>query len=143
MADSEIAQGSGYLMTRKGMVMAGEIVICLIALICKVATTGCYIGVPICEMVLAIFYLVLFATGMDKNFGGVHWPWSDFLRSLTACPFVLITAMVCLIHSHGASVLAEILIIPAGVLFGYDAWLVFTTIRPRNNSEQNGGQIIA
>ncbi|XP_063079298.1 proteolipid protein 2-like [Engraulis encrasicolus] len=138
-----VAQGTRYLMTRKGMVMAGEIVICLIVLICKVATSGCYIGVPICEMVLAIFFLVLFATGMDRNFGGVHWLWSDFFRSLTACPVVLSSVIVCLMNVLSAAVLAEILIIPAGFLFGFDAWIVFTTIKNRRNPGQNGGEIIA
>ncbi|KAL2103463.1 hypothetical protein ACEWY4_000331 [Coilia grayii] len=138
----EMAQGKEYLMTQKGMAMTGEVVLCLLALICKAATSGCFILVPIVEMTLGLFMLIVFSMGLDKKFLEVHWLWSDFFRTLTACPVILITSIVCLIHWDSAAVLFEIFAIFAGVLFGYDAWLVFTTLKDKRSSSGSGVIII-
>ncbi|XP_042563566.1 proteolipid protein 2-like [Clupea harengus] len=134
-----------YLKTRKGMTMAGEIVLCLLAIICKAASEGCFIGFPIVEMVLATFMLIIFSWGLDKKFYEVHWLWSDFFRAMIASPLLLITSMVCFAHTYGNStaIMAEIFALGAGVLFGYDALLGFSIVKGRkiaNTDQTTSGQ---
>ncbi|KAG5282098.1 hypothetical protein AALO_G00052190 [Alosa alosa] len=129
-----------YLKTRKGMTMAGEIALCLFSIIGKTVPVnlGCYIIVPIAEMVLGIFMLIVFTMGLEKTSFEVHWLFCDLLRVVTGSVLLLITSIRCFIILIASSVMmllmGEVFALCAGCLFGYDAFLVYSTIKNKNTS---------
>ncbi|XP_064415385.1 proteolipid protein 2b [Latimeria chalumnae] len=120
-----------YLRTRKGVILATEIVLCLIILICYVASRyGGYSAVAICEMVFAIIFFVVFAWEFDKTFRIIHWPWSDMIRAVIGALLFLITSLISVIQGgDGARIAGGVLGIIAGILFGYDAYTILPTLR--------------
>ncbi|KAG9336043.1 hypothetical protein JZ751_003303 [Albula glossodonta] len=64
-----LQQLKSYVTTRKGTILAAEILLSLIILICYAASRyGGYTAVAICEMVFAIVFLVIFMLNLDKQF---------------------------------------------------------------------------
>uniref|UniRef100_A0A8C2BYP8 Proteolipid protein 2-like n=1 Tax=Cyprinus carpio TaxID=7962 RepID=A0A8C2BYP8_CYPCA len=90
MADTEGSSSGGcleklksYVRTRKGRILAAEIILSLIILICyAVSKYGGYTVIAICEMVFASIFFVVFMMGMDKQFLVVNWLWSVSMNSL-------------------------------------------------------------
>ncbi|XP_071228545.1 proteolipid protein 2b isoform X2 [Salvelinus alpinus] len=139
MADTEasVAAGcleklNGYVRTRKGTILAAEILISFIILVCYVASLyGGYSAVAICEMVLATIFFVVFMMEMDKSFQLVHWVWSDFIRATIGAALYLITSLICVIGGagDGARIAGGVFGLMAGILFAYDAYTIFPVIK--------------
>uniref|UniRef100_A0A4W6E1V1 Proteolipid protein 2b n=1 Tax=Lates calcarifer TaxID=8187 RepID=A0A4W6E1V1_LATCA len=66
-----------YVKTQKGFILAAEIFISLIVLICYAASLyGGYSAVAICEMIFAIVFFGIFMMELDKQIQVVNWVWS-------------------------------------------------------------------
>ncbi|XP_020362291.1 proteolipid protein 2-like isoform X1 [Oncorhynchus kisutch] len=139
MADTEasVAAGcleklKGYVKTRKGTILAAEILISFIILICYAASLyGGYSAVAICEMVFAIIFFVVFMMEMDKSIQVVNWVWSDLIRAAIGAALYLITSLICVIggSGDGARIAGGVFGLLAGILFAYDAYTIFLVIK--------------
>ncbi|XP_033862887.3 proteolipid protein 2-like [Acipenser ruthenus] len=137
MADETTGESSGlekfqsYVTTRKGMILAAEILLCLVILICYAASLyGGYVVVAICELVFAVVLLVVFALRLDQQFKVVSWVWSDFLRALIGALLFLITSLLSLIGGgDGARIAGGVFGLLATVLFSYDSYLSLLSIK--------------
>uniref|UniRef100_A0A3B4AZP0 Uncharacterized protein n=1 Tax=Periophthalmus magnuspinnatus TaxID=409849 RepID=A0A3B4AZP0_9GOBI len=72
-----VEQMKSYVRTQKGTILAAEILISFIIIICYAASA--YAGIStlaICEMIFAIVFFVIFMMGLDKQFKLVNWMWS-------------------------------------------------------------------
>ncbi|KAJ8393473.1 hypothetical protein AAFF_G00059460 [Aldrovandia affinis] len=121
-----------YVRTRKGTILATEILLSFIILICYAASQyGGYSAVAICEMVFAIIIMTIFTLEMDKQFLVINWPWTDFLRAAIGAALYLITSLICVIggSGDGARIAGGVFGLLAGVLFGYDAYITFMVIK--------------
>ncbi|CAB1329942.1 unnamed protein product, partial [Coregonus sp. 'balchen'] len=113
MADTEasVAAGcleklKGYVKTRKGTILAAEILISFIILICYAASLyGGYSAVAICEM--------------------------DFIRATIGAALYLITSLICVIGGagDGARIAGGVFGLLAGILFAYDAYTIFLVLK--------------
>ncbi|XP_018580878.1 proteolipid protein 2-like [Scleropages formosus] len=137
LATTCLERCKNYVKTRKGTILAAEILISLVILICYAASLyGGYSAVAICEMVLAIFIFVIFMMEMDKQFQAVNWPWADFFRAAIGAALYLITSIICVAGGagDGARIAGGVFGILAGILFSYDAYLTFMAIKhPEGN----------
>ncbi|XP_043936131.1 proteolipid protein 2 [Protopterus annectens] len=122
---------SGFLRTRKGMVLAGEIILSLIVFICYVASrSGGYSVVAICEMIFAGIYFVVYSFEFDKQFRVIHWPWSDMIRVIIGCLLYFITSLIVIIRGYdGALIAGGVFGLIAGILFAYDAYIIIPSLK--------------
>ncbi|XP_069841968.1 proteolipid protein 2 [Dendropsophus ebraccatus] len=120
-----------YIRTRKGAILAAEIGICLIVLICYAASnTPGYLGVAITELIFAIIFFFLFAFRYDQQIAFIHWGWTDFIRAAVGGGLFIILSIVCLIRGgDGAGIAGSVFGLLAGILFAYDAFTTFPTLR--------------
>ncbi|CAI9532649.1 unnamed protein product [Staurois parvus] len=73
-------QVRAYIRTKKGLVLAAEIVCCLIVLICYAASrTPGYLGIAITELIFSTIFFFLFALRYDQQIAFIHWGWTDFI----------------------------------------------------------------
>ncbi|KAG5838437.1 proteolipid protein 2 [Anguilla anguilla] len=131
-AVSCIEKLKSYVRTRKGTILTAEIVLSFIIIICYAASFyGGYSAVAICEMVFAIIIMVVFVMELDKQLLVISWPWTDFIRAAIGSVLYLITSLICVIggSGDGARIAGGVLGLLAGILFGYDAYLTFMTIK--------------
>ncbi|XP_028850426.1 proteolipid protein 2-like isoform X1 [Denticeps clupeoides] len=135
-----------FLLTRKGLVMVAEMLTIFIAVVCQAVSGGCYITVPIAELVLLIIMFVVFVKELYATYGTVNWYWCDFFRAAIGCPLFLITSSICLSYARTRSefVAGGILGVVSGVLLGCDAVLAFTLIgdKKQEQPQANFGQVI-
>ncbi|XP_064872566.1 proteolipid protein 2-like isoform X3 [Oncorhynchus nerka] len=139
MADTETVVAAGclekltcYVTTRKGTILAAEILISLIIIICYAASfNGGYSVVPICEMVSAIIFFVVFMMEMDKSIQGVNWVWSDFFRAAIGAALYTITSLICVIRGtrKDALIAGGVFGLLAGILFAYDVYTIILVIK--------------
>ncbi|XP_066566190.1 proteolipid protein 2b [Amia ocellicauda] len=139
MADTDADSPSGnvmerlksYIRTRKGALLAAEIGICLVVLICYAASSyGGYSAVAICEMIFAIIFFVIFMMEFDKQFAAISWPWSDFFRAIIGAGLFLITSLISVIGGgDGARIAGGVFGLIAGILFAYDSYLGYLAIK--------------
>uniref|UniRef100_W5NC21 Proteolipid protein 2 n=1 Tax=Lepisosteus oculatus TaxID=7918 RepID=W5NC21_LEPOC len=130
-AGSAVARLRAYIRTRKGTILAAEIFLGLIILICYAASRyGGYTAVAICEMVFAIIFFVIFMMDLDKQFTVLHWPWTDFFRAVIGAALYLITSLICVISTgDGARTAGGVFGLVAGILYSYDSYLSFLSLR--------------
>ncbi|XP_056393636.1 proteolipid protein 2 [Hyla sarda] len=138
MSDSGPEQGASctsfvkaYIRTRKGAILAAEIIICLIVLICYAASnTPGYLGVAITELIFAIIFFFLFAFRYDQQIALIHWGWTDFIRAAVGGGLFIILSIVCLIRGgDGPGIAGSVFGLLAGILFAYDAFITFPSLR--------------
>ncbi|XP_062854678.1 proteolipid protein 2b [Trichomycterus rosablanca] len=121
-----------YIRTRKGTLLAVEILLSLIIMICYAASLySGYSTVAICEMVFAIIFFVIFMMELDKQFQLVNWQWSDLFRAGIGALLYIITSLICVIggSGDGARIAGGVFGLIAGIVFGYDTYTIFTEIR--------------
>uniref|UniRef100_A0A8C8RMI0 Proteolipid protein 2 n=1 Tax=Pelusios castaneus TaxID=367368 RepID=A0A8C8RMI0_9SAUR len=105
-----VGQCTSFLRTPKGIVLALEIGLCIVILICYGASVRPgYTGLAIFEMVFSIAFFIVFTLGLNKQLAFVHWGWSDFLRAVIAALLFLITSLIVVIgHSDGPATAAGV-----------------------------------
>uniref|UniRef100_A0A1A8GIB8 Proteolipid protein 2 n=1 Tax=Nothobranchius korthausae TaxID=1143690 RepID=A0A1A8GIB8_9TELE len=121
-----------YVKTQKGFILAAEILLGFIIMICYLASHfGGYSGVAICEMVFAIIFFVVFMNELDKRFHVIHWVWSDMFRASVGCLLYLITSLVCVIRvtGDGAHIAAGVFGFFAGIIYAYDSYTIYLQLR--------------
>lgn len=121
-----------YVKTQKGTILAAEILLSFIILICYAASvyTG-YSALAICEMVIAIIFFVIFMMELDKQFTMVNWLWSDFFRAIIGAILYIITSLICVIGGagDGARIAGGVFGLIAGLLFAYDTYTIYLQIK--------------
>ncbi|MED6277424.1 hypothetical protein CHARACLAT_013393 [Characodon lateralis] len=121
-----------YLRTQKGSILAAEIVLSLIILICYAASRyGGYTAVAICEMAIAIVFFCVFMMDLDKQIKVVNWVWSDLIRAFTGALCYIITSLICVIRGagDGALIAGGVFGLIAGILFAYDTYTIYLQIK--------------
>ncbi|KAG8554702.1 hypothetical protein GDO81_003868 [Engystomops pustulosus] len=126
-----MSQVKDYIRTRKGIILTAEIAICIIVFICYAASISPgYLGVAIGELIFAVIIFIIFATRYDQQIPFIHWGWTDFLRAAIGAGLFLILCLVCLIRGgDGPGIAGSVFGLIAGILFAYDAFFTFTTLR--------------
>ncbi|XP_029463908.1 proteolipid protein 2 [Rhinatrema bivittatum] len=122
---------NSYVKTKKGTILAAEIGLCLIVLICYCASRDPgYLSVAICEMVFAIVIFVIFMRQLNKDLNFIHWHWTDFIRAAVGSLLFLITSLIVLIRIRdGAAIAGGVFGLLAAILFGYDAYTIIPAIK--------------
>ncbi|XP_057685636.1 proteolipid protein 2-like [Corythoichthys intestinalis] len=121
-----------YVRTQKGMILAAEIVISFIIIICYAASLyGGYSTVAICELVFAAIFFGIFMMDLDKQFQLVNWMWSDLFRAGIGAILYIITSLVCVIggSGDGARIAGGVFGLVASLLFAYDTYTIFLQIK--------------
>lgn len=121
-----------YVKTQKGFILAAEILISFIIIICYAASLyGGYSAVAICQMVFAMAFFGIFMMELDKQFLLVNWVWSDLFRAGIGAILYIITSLICVIGGagDGARIAGGVFGLIAGLLFAYDAYTIFLQIK--------------
>ncbi|XP_059359104.1 proteolipid protein 2-like [Carassius carassius] len=139
MAETEGSSSGGcfgkltsYARTRKGTILAAEIILSFIILICyAISKYGGYTAVAICEMVFASIFFVVFMMDLDKQFLVVNWIWSDLIRAVIGAALYLITSLICVIRGagDGALITGGVFGLLAGILFAYDSYTIYLVLK--------------
>ncbi|XP_048475856.1 proteolipid protein 2-like [Rhincodon typus] len=137
-----VAEGDGlfsrfqaYARTRKGMVLLGEVLLCLIAFICFCSSPyGGYSAAPIIELVFSVIFFVVYMNNFDKTLSAINWVCTDFFRCVIAVVVLAVISIIALISHDGARIAAGVFGLFAGALFGYDAYLLFPKIKGRQHA---------
>ncbi|XP_040007528.1 proteolipid protein 2b [Xiphias gladius] len=121
-----------YVRTQKGSLLAGEIALSLIVLICY--TVSQYRGssaLAICEMVLTIAFFGIFMMELDKQIQVVNWVWSDLFRAGIGSILYIIISLINVIGGggDGAYIAGGVFGLIAGLLFAYDTYTIFLQIK--------------
>ncbi|XP_066105524.1 proteolipid protein 2 isoform X2 [Saccopteryx bilineata] len=141
MADSERFSAPGcwaaftnFARTCKGILLLAEIILCLVILICFIASTSAYFSLSVVEMVLAAVYFVIYMFDLNTRIN-INWPWSDFLRTLIATILYLIISIIVLVEKGNHSkIVAGVMGLIAACLFGYDAYFTFPLRQQRHTA---------
>ncbi|XP_041568026.2 proteolipid protein 2 isoform X1 [Taeniopygia guttata] len=114
--------------THKGLVLIGEIVLCVLALVCFGASRSGYAGLAALELLFAALVLLAWSCRLPPRLSPLAWGWSDFMRCLIGALLFLITSLIVIIdHRDGAGIAGGVFGILAGVLLGYDAYITLPT----------------
>ncbi|XP_024662282.2 proteolipid protein 2 isoform X1 [Maylandia zebra] len=121
-----------YVNTQKGFILAAEILVSFIVIICYASSwCGGYTTVPICEMTFSMIFFGIFMMDLDKQFLGINWVWSDLFRAAVGAVLYIITSLVNLIGGSrdGACMAGAVLGLFAGLIFAYDTYTIFLQIQ--------------
>ncbi|KAM6981698.1 proteolipid protein 2b [Tautogolabrus adspersus] len=121
-----------YVKTPKGFLLAAEILISFIIIICYAASHyGGYSAVAICEMIFSMVFFGIFMMELDKQILVVNWVWTDLFRAGIGALLYIITSLICVIGGagDGARIAGGVFGLIAGLLFGYDTYTIFQQIK--------------
>lgn len=121
-----------YVRTPKGFILAAEIAISFIIIICYAASLyGGYSAVAICEMIFSMVFFGIFMMDLDKQIQVVNWVWSDLFRAGIGALLYIITSLICVIGGagDGARIAGGVFGLIAGLLFAYDTYTIFLQIK--------------
>ncbi|XP_064296243.1 proteolipid protein 2 [Phalacrocorax carbo] len=115
--------------THKGLVLIGEIALCVLVLVCYGAShTPGYTGLAVCELIFAALLLLAWGIRLPPRLPFIHWGWTDFIRCVSGCLLFIITSLIVIIgHRDGAGITAGVFGLLAGILLGYDAYITLPT----------------
>ncbi|XP_014117341.1 PREDICTED: proteolipid protein 2 [Pseudopodoces humilis] len=114
--------------THKGLVLIGEIILCLLTLICFGASRSGYAGLAAVELVFAALVLLAWSCRLPPRLTLLHWGWTDFMRCIIGALLFLITSLIVIVgHRDGAGIAGGVFGILAGILLGYDAYITLPT----------------
>ncbi|KAM7046108.1 proteolipid protein 2 [Molossus nigricans] len=140
MADSERFSAPGcwaactkFGRTPKGILLLAEIILCLVILICFIASTSAYFSLSVVEMILAAVFFVIYMCDLSTRIQIINWPWSDFFRGLVAAILYLIISIVVLVErGNNSKIVAGVMGLIASGLFGFDAYITFPLRQQRH-----------
>lgn len=121
-----------YVKTQKGTILAAEILLSFIIIICYAASVySGYSALAICEMIIAMIFFGVFMMEMDKQFTMVNWLWSDLFRAALGAVLYIITSLICVIGGagDGARIAGGVFGLIAGLLFAYDTYTIYLRIK--------------
>ncbi|XP_034028883.1 proteolipid protein 2 [Thalassophryne amazonica] len=123
---------TSYVKTQKGIILAAEIFISFIVIICYAASyTGGYSAVAICEMIFAMIFFGIFMMDMDKQIQIINWVWTDLIRAGIGAILYVIVFLTGVIggHNDGARIAGAVFSLLAALLFAYDTYTIFLQIK--------------
>ncbi|XP_032377365.1 proteolipid protein 2b [Etheostoma spectabile] len=121
-----------YVKTQKGVILAAEILLSFIIIICYAASMyGGYSAVAICEMIFAMFFFGIFMMELDKQILVINWVWTDLFRAGIGAALYIITSLICVIggSGDGARIAGGVFGLIAGILFAYDTYTIFLQVK--------------
>ncbi|XP_016073943.1 PREDICTED: proteolipid protein 2 [Miniopterus natalensis] len=142
MADSDRFSAPGcwaactnFWRTRKGIFLFAEIILCLVILICFIASTSAYFSLSVVEMILAAVFFVIYMCDLNTRINIINWPWSDFFRALVAAILYLIISIIVLVErGNNSKIVAGVMGLIAACLFGFDAYFTFPFRQQRHTA---------
>uniref|UniRef100_A0A8C6STZ3 Proteolipid protein 2 n=1 Tax=Neogobius melanostomus TaxID=47308 RepID=A0A8C6STZ3_9GOBI len=128
-----------YVTTPKGLVLAAEIVLCLIVDICYAVVYGVSC-VAIGGMIIAIVFFCVFMMELDKQFRQISWVWSDLFRTVIVSAWFIIESLCFLISwALGAALITGgVFGLIAGLVFAYDTYTICLQIK---SARQNAAAV--
>ncbi|XP_063150194.1 proteolipid protein 2 [Candoia aspera] len=126
-----MGQFTTFICSQRGMLLAAEIIACLIILICYGASrSAAYSSLAIFMMIYCIVLFIIFMCALHLQITFIHWGWTSFIRALIGAVAFIITSIVVFVsHPDGAALAAGVIGILTGILFGYDAYTILPTLR--------------
>uniref|UniRef100_UPI00398F52F1 CKLF-like MARVEL transmembrane domain-containing protein 3 n=1 Tax=Pristiophorus japonicus TaxID=55135 RepID=UPI00398F52F1 len=126
-----------FLTSRKGLLLAAEVVLSLVVFICYLASSSAsFMAAPLIEFLLALGAYYVYVTKYIDNFTGFHCPLIDFLRCLTASIIYFAISIYAVTKSEAASKTAGVFGFVATVVFAFDFYSIFNSlvrfINPQN-----------
>ncbi|XP_051884173.1 CKLF-like MARVEL transmembrane domain-containing protein 3 [Pristis pectinata] len=118
-----------FLTSRKGLLLAAEVVLSFIIFICYLASSIVYlITAPLIEFLLAICAYYVYVTKFVERFRGFHCPLIDFIRCITAAVIFFAISIYAVTKSNSASKAAGIFGFIATVVFAFDFYGIFNQL---------------
>lgn len=121
-----------YVKTQKGFILAAEILVSFIVIICYAASwCGGYTTVPICEMTFSVIFFGIFMMDLDKQILVINWVWTDLFRAGIGAVLYIITSLVNFIggSGDGARIAGAVFGLIAGLIFAYDTYTIFLQVK--------------
>ncbi|KAK2851750.1 hypothetical protein Q5P01_008026 [Channa striata] len=121
-----------YVKTQKGLILAAEILISFIIIICYAASVyGGYSALAICEMIFAMLFFGIFMMDLDKQFVLVNWLWTDLFRAGIGAILYIITSLICVFNGakDSALIAGGVFGLIAALLFAFDTYTIFLQIK--------------
>ncbi|XP_064415585.1 CKLF-like MARVEL transmembrane domain-containing protein 5 [Latimeria chalumnae] len=131
-----------FLRTKKGMLLAAELILTLLIFICFAASTASYLAAPLLEFLITLAFLFLYMTKYYERFKGLNWPCTDFLRCVSAIIIFLVVSISAAVKGGEGGT-------TAGAVFGffilgvfvYDAFVIYKSVAGQNfpNTQEVAG----
>lgn len=129
-----------FVRSLKGLLLAAEIIACIIILICYGASVSPgYTSLAIFMLIYCIVIFIIFMFELNNQISFIHWGWTDFIRALVGAVAFLVTSLVVLIaHRDGAGIAAGVIGILTAIVFGYDAYTILPSLRKTHTAAPTG-----
>ncbi|XP_039460009.1 proteolipid protein 2-like [Oreochromis aureus] len=121
-----------YMKTQKGFILAAEILVSFIIIICYDSSwCGGFTTLPICKMTFATIFFIIFMMDLDKQILVINWVWTDLFRAAVGAIFYIITSLINLTigSRDGACMAGAVLGLFAGLIFAYDTYTIYLQIQ--------------
>ncbi|XP_025032588.1 proteolipid protein 2 [Python bivittatus] len=124
-------QFSSFIRSLRGILLAVEIIACIVVLICYGASrVPGYSGLAVFMMIYCIVLFIIFMCSLHLQITFIHWGWTNFIRAVIGAVAFIVTAIIVLVgRTDGAAIAAGVLEILTGILFGYDAYTILPSLR--------------
>ncbi|XP_067905167.1 CKLF-like MARVEL transmembrane domain-containing protein 3 isoform X2 [Heterodontus francisci] len=114
-----------FLTSRKGLLLAAELVLSFIIFICYLASSlASFMAAPLIEFLLALCAYYVYVTKYIDHFSGFHCPLIDFLRCVTAAVIFFAISIYAITKSAAASKTAGVFGFIATVVFAFDFYYI-------------------
>ncbi|XP_030043325.1 CKLF-like MARVEL transmembrane domain-containing protein 5 [Microcaecilia unicolor] len=116
-----------FLRSRKGMLLAAELALCMIVFICLVASLSSYMAAALLEFFITLAFLFIYSTQCYQRFSGLNWPCMDFLRCVSAVIIFLVVSIAAATRSggEGGAVAAALFGFVLTAVFSYDVYEIY------------------
>lgn len=121
-----------YVKTQKGFILAAEILVSFIVIICYASSVyGGYSALAICEMIFSMIFFGIFMMDLDKQILVINWVWTDLFRAGIGAILYIITSLVNFIggSGDGARIAGAVFGLIAGLIFAYDTYTIFLQVK--------------
>ncbi|GCB60941.1 CKLF-like MARVEL transmembrane domain-containing protein 3 [Scyliorhinus torazame] len=114
-----------FLTSRKGLMLAAELVLSFIIFICYLASPmAAFMTAPLIEFLLALCAYYVYVTKYIDYFPGFHGPLIDFLRCVTAAVIFFAISIYAITKSSASSKTAGVFGFVATVVFAFDFYYI-------------------
>uniref|UniRef100_A0A3B4GBD6 Proteolipid protein 2 n=1 Tax=Pundamilia nyererei TaxID=303518 RepID=A0A3B4GBD6_9CICH len=121
-----------YVNTQKGFILAAEILVSFIVIICYASSVyGGYSALAICEMIFSMIFFGIFMMDLDKQILVINWVWTDLFRAGIGAVLYIITSLINFIggSGDGARIAGAVFGLIAGLIFAYDTYTIFLQVK--------------
>ncbi|XP_067854276.1 CKLF-like MARVEL transmembrane domain-containing protein 3 isoform X2 [Heptranchias perlo] len=126
---SALIPDKSFLTSRKGLLLAAEVVLSFIIFICYLASSSAsFMAAPLIEFLLALCAYYVYVTKYIDRFSSFHCPLIDFLRCVTAAVIFFAISIYAVTKSEAASKTAGVFGFVATVVFAFDFYYIFNKL---------------